>query len=622
MELLDQLKDAAVRIYGPSPGTGYLVTSTRVATCQHVVKSWDDEWQDVEVGEDRQLRRARVVKADAVTDCAVLELENPVDNSPLPLAKELVLSSVWWEGYGFPKAAQGVGLRICGEVLDKKNRDKMKREIIVLQAEAAGNAPLHGFSGSAVVVEGAVVGHLLGHIGDPDDRTRPAYNMIFAVPISGIRKLLDVPGEVKAIDPPVLVRTTRFIQVVAAELAVPGPSNAPEVLTLKAAETLIGQNRPDLAMQVLSSGCLENLRAAQLRARALSASNRLYEAIDLLEHLVASGANDTETLGLLAGRYKDLWRKTQNKADLLLSYETYAKSYALSNNPYVGINAAAMALLCGLRTTSIDVATKVTTALENSEDFGYWDLATMGEARLLCEDYDGARIWYRRASAAAHRLPQDIAIMRRQARLELEALGRPEKSFDDVLPVPRVLAFAGHMVDSADRYPPRFPESMIGYVRGEIQKALDGLGFVKPFATAARGSDILFLEEAVARDLAPIVVLPFPEKDFREVSMGGDWNRRFDRIHDRLEIQVLSPERPTDSRLRESFALSSIEVQRLTSDYAKRLDESPILLVVWDGKEIVDGPGGTGDAVRLWRTENVEPQVISVPETQWGAVRS
>jgi hypothetical protein len=34
-----------------------------------------------------------------------------------------------------------------------------------------------------------------------------------------------------------------------------------------------------------------------------------------------------------------------------------------------------------------------------------------------------------------------------------------------------------------------------------------------------------------------------------------------------------------------------------------------VVLAVWDGKK-GDGPGGTADAVRLWRMEGVEPIVI------------
>jgi hypothetical protein len=41
------------------------------------------------------------------------------------------------------------------------------------------------------------------------------------------------------------------------------------------------------------------------------------------------------------------------------------------------------------------------------------------------------------------------------------------------------------------------------------------------------------------------------------------------------------------------------------------LDETPIVIAVWDGRP-GDGPGGTADAVALWREEGIEPDVIDI----------
>jgi hypothetical protein len=44
---------------------------------------------------------------------------------------------------------------------------------------------------------------------------------------------------------------------------------------------------------------------------------------------------------------------------------------------------------------------------------------------------------------------------------------------------------------------------------------------------------------------------------------------------------------------------------------SRRLDETPIVLAVWDGKK-GDGPGGTADAVTLWRDEGFEVDVTDI----------
>ena len=61
--------------------------------------------------------------------------------------------------------------------------------------------------------------------------------------------------------------------------------------------------------------------------------------------------------------------------------------------------------------------------------------------------------------------------------------------------------------------------------------------------------------------------------------------------------------------LPDAFAQANEEVQRRAVEYAKRLDEKPVVLVVWDGQP-GDGPGGTADNVELWRFQGVEPLII------------
>ena len=80
-----------------------------------------------------------------------------------------------------------------------------------------------------------------------------------------------------------------------------------------AAEKLIGQGRPDLALEVLKSST-EGLRVRQLRALALAKNGQRDEAIELSERLRQQVELDAETGGLLAGRYKERWLLTHDVA--------------------------------------------------------------------------------------------------------------------------------------------------------------------------------------------------------------------------------------------------------------------------------------------------------------------
>ena len=391
------------------------------------------------------------------------------------------------------------------------------------------------------------------------------------------------------------------------------PDIAPVV---SAAEVFVGMNHPELAEKALANAP-ETLRVRQLRAFALRKQGKS-EGLEQLERLYRQGELDAETGGLLAGSYKARWSVSGDRAFLQESYRIYRETYERTGDSFNGINAAAMALHAGDKAFRYKAALEVRDALLKRPrgKLNHWDLATVGEACLLVERYDEAKDWYRDAAGAAAGRVQDIAVMRRQARLHLAELGQPRDRLDGVLPVPRVLAYVGHMVDAPDRPKPRFPAEKIGAVRQAIRARLGALGPLYGFGTAARGSDILFLETLLERGCGATVVLPFPEADFLAVSGGGRWNERFQAIKQhprRVEFQLLSEHRPPDDQLDAAFADANKRVQRLAVEYAKRLDEEPVVIAVWDRKS-GDGPGGTAEAVALWNEEGCKVDVIDIPQ--------
>ena len=193
---LDALRSATARLEGEGvSGTGYLIAEKLIATCEHVVRKWPDGTGTVFLG--RREITGRVMKADAVADCAIVELAEAVEVKPLPLATAAPARKAVWEGFGFAAIAGGAGIAIDGHVQDANANDNGDVPSLLLFSSmlAAGQpSSLRGLSGTPVAVDGAVVGHFKKHLGDSEDRARAAYGLLYATPASAIRALLgDVP---------------------------------------------------------------------------------------------------------------------------------------------------------------------------------------------------------------------------------------------------------------------------------------------------------------------------------------------------------------------------------------------------------------------------------------------
>src|SRR5205814_4595932 len=103
------------------------------------------------------------------------------------------------------------------------------------------------------------------------------------------------------------------------------------------------------------------------------------------------------------------------------------------------------------------------------------------------------------AAVRAANCPQDIAVMRRQARLLFDFHGWDAAALFLALPTPTVVAFSGHITDLPDRAVPRFPPDKVEPVRREIAKWLKARGAeIHGVSSAARGGDLLFLGEVLA----------------------------------------------------------------------------------------------------------------------------
>ena len=188
-------------------GTGYLVSDRLVVTCKHVV----DDAKTITVTVLGKPITATVKPVDpqntVSADVAILELSEAVTSiNPLKFASS-ANAGVDWFGRGYPvfRGKPAVRLPLHGIILSTNAFDINEESSLQLNCEeaAAGDGPpMGGFSGSPVIIDGLVVGHVKRIFDDPDRPGRPLYGILYAVPSAEILKLLGWEGVATPPSPP------------------------------------------------------------------------------------------------------------------------------------------------------------------------------------------------------------------------------------------------------------------------------------------------------------------------------------------------------------------------------------------------------------------------------------
>ncbi len=391
------------------------------------------------------------------------------------------------------------------------------------------------------------------------------------------------------------------------------------------AEATLQQGEPLLAFDVASEGLsiLSNdVRLRQLQGLALARSGATERANAILEGLRHDGQTDEETLGMLGRTCKDLATNAalawEREKFLRRAAETYAQAYQATGGYWTGINAATMNLLAGEKERAREIATVVRAqclkSVNGKSGNEYWLLAALGEAALVLQDWPQAEEWYERAAKHAGHHWGDIHSSRRNARLILQYWNEDQSWIDKYLHIPGVIVFAGHMIDQPTRPIPRFPSELETAVAKEIRAQIDKLKPGFGFASAACGSDILFLEAMLESGAEVSIVLPFAKEEFIFESVdfvpGSHWRERFDRIlvH-AARVVIASNQRLAIGGV--SYDYCNQILLGLARIHSARLDTSLIPLAVWDGND-GDGPGGTASTVQRWRNLGYKPTVIEL----------
>jgi class 3 adenylate cyclase len=194
-------------------------------------------------------------------------------------------------------------------------------------------------------------------------------------------------------------------------------------------------------------------------------------------------------------------------------------------------------------------------------------------------------------------------------------MGEDAGWLDEILTVPPVMLFSGHMVDKPGRARPRFPPGMEAEVAARIRDAVSAIGPAAAYGSAACGADILCLEAVENAGGELHIVLPFPAADFRRVCVEfagtGNWGERFDRLlESAVSVHVVSDHFATGSD--STFEYANLVLTGLGKLRARMLETSAVGLAVWDGHP-GDGPVGTASMVQVWDRQRVETRIVQMP---------
>jgi hypothetical protein len=212
----------------------------------------------------------------------------------------------------------------------------------------------------------------------------------------------DIVAKVKGDDP--AYTTTAQLPSLAVELLIRGKHYA--------------HMEPGLAGEALAAAqerFPDSVRLRQLQGLLLRRMGELKKAQYVLAKLLADSQRDTETLGLLAAVWADLWTTREREGDaagardaLEESRALYAEGFQkLPTDTYTGINAASKAALLGDLEQAQALATQVLARLKDQREArggcpasDYWERVTEPEALLLTGDVEGALKLYHETRVA------------------------------------------------------------------------------------------------------------------------------------------------------------------------------------------------------------------------------
>lgn len=165
MMLDNEIRFATCKIdCGDESGTGWLVAPGKVITALHCVTEAISKSTSVAVSfgfhASGHSVAATVVEHDEAMDVCLLALEDAIDLTPLELDNQKPLNGATFYAWGWPAAKLILGHRLEGHIAQVLDPPKLGMDIEIHISEATSLSDYEGFSGAALICEGACVGML------------------------------------------------------------------------------------------------------------------------------------------------------------------------------------------------------------------------------------------------------------------------------------------------------------------------------------------------------------------------------------------------------------------------------------------------------------------------------
>jgi tetratricopeptide (TPR) repeat protein len=360
------------------------------------------------------------------------------------------------------------------------------------------------------------------------------------------------------------------------------------------------------AFDVAERGLAEHPGDVRLKHRAVLALARAgatEEASKRFRLYGLDAVHDEDVAALRARIAKDRALASRDEAQRVgaaRAARLYAEVFARTGGYYPAINAATLWLVAGDVARSVQLARRVLELVARSGEVSYYAAATKAEAELLLGRSEPARETLERAATLNAQDYGALATTRRQLRMicEIQCL---DEGLLSPLAGPGVVHVCGHRIGApgeASRFPAEAEES----AASGIARVLDAhrVGFA--YGALAAGADILWAEALLARGCELHVVLPFPEREFVELSVascGEGWVERFHNcLAEATDIRYGTDDtREPDDVL---FNYGGELAMGLALLRARYLDADVIQLALWDGRP-ADGSAGTAIDVATWQ---------------------
>ncbi|NPU85924.1 MAG: hypothetical protein HPY65_15720 [Syntrophaceae bacterium] len=393
-------------------------------------------------------------------------------------------------------------------------------------------------------------------------------------------------------------------------------------------EALLKQGEPILAYDSVRHALKDypaDVYLRQLQALALIRTGGPAEALGILRQLLKEGHRDQGTLAPLARALRDLGeRATEPEARLRClkrSFELYEEAYRSNRGMWSGIHAAWLALELGRKDKAAELAALIEAGvremLQDTADKGtdtFWHRMIFGITAVLQGRFSEGFESFQALSELSQGRSGDMAEVRHIVQSILVLLGEDPTPLECVLPSPKVVVFAGHMVDFADRKEPRFPPSLVETVAGEIRERISNLNVAAGFASAACGAPILFHEVVLAAGGETHVVLPYGREEFFADSVAiredMDWKDRFERVLEKARrVIVTSPQRLDEGSV--VFRYANHLLLGLAMLRARQLRCGLVPLVVWDGRPS-SATGSVAQTMSDWKKLGHSMEIIDL----------